>query len=394
MLDITSFIREKIFRRPKLGTTVAWEDISEKQTSKLGYFLLFCMFWAIMSSAQWTLSIIEGIPTVPMNSPYCINNIINTFDEKNNNDYYSYSYYNDCTLTSTNPLFDFTNEYNKLKTPFDSINNYKKELQSLQSQKSNLDYKQRNSQNDYNTSLTEKIANENNGIYDKNNIQNTITDTRLELTNIETQISNTTNSIKQLQIQFKTDIDNLIIKVKKVEDDYKTAYLLYRMYVAILSFIFAIIVFTVLYRIYVKQKTKNSPNTIIFSVATFAYWLILLQISALFIWDIIPHRLLVFIQKLFELFTPLVYLVQFLWPLFIVAIFWFLVYRIQKRLYSPSNILKRFLSDKRCPSCWNSVDFTKPFCPICSHEIQNHCPKCNELTIKWMPYCSSCGSKI
>jgi hypothetical protein len=224
-----------------------------------------------MSSAQWTLSIIEGIPTVPMNSPYCINNIINTFDEKNNNDYYSYSYYNDCTLTSTNPLFDFTNEYNKLKTPFDSINNYKKELQSLQSQKSNLDYKQRNSQNDYNTSLTEKIANENNGIYDKNNIQNTITDTRLELTNIETQISNTTNSIKQLQIQFKTDIDNLIIKVKKVEDDYKTAYLLYRMYVAILSFIFAIIVFTVLYRIYVKQKTKNSPNTIIFSVATFAY---------------------------------------------------------------------------------------------------------------------------
>jgi predicted amidophosphoribosyltransferase len=90
----------------------------------------------------------------------------------------------------------------------------------------------------------------------------------------------------------------------------------------------------------------------------------------------------------------LVYLVQFLWPLFIVAIFWFLVYRIQKRLYSPSNILKRFLSDKGCPSCWNSVDFTKPFCPICSHEIQNHCPKCNELTIKWMPYCSSCGSKI
>jgi len=131
MLDITTFIREKIFRRPKLWSIVAWEDISEKQTSKLGYFLLFCMFWAIMSSAQWTLSIIEGIPTVPTNSPYCISNIINTFDEKNNTDYYSYSYYNDCTLTSPNPEFDFTSEYNKLKTPYDSISNYKKELQSL-----------------------------------------------------------------------------------------------------------------------------------------------------------------------------------------------------------------------------------------------------------------------
>lgn len=274
-----------------------------------------------MTSAQWTLSIIEEIPTVPTNSPYCINNIISTFDGKNNSDYYSYSYYNDCNLTSTNPEFDFTLEYNKLMVPYNQINNYKKELQSLESQKNDLEYRQRNSQRDYDTSLTEKIANENNGIYDKNNIQNNIVDTRTEIARVETQIANITDSIRQVQAQYKTDIDNLITKVNKVEDDYKTAYLLYRLYVAVLSFIFAIIVFFVLYKLYVKQKIKNSPHTIIFSVATFAYGLILLQISALFIWDIIPHRLLVFIQKLFSLFTPLIYLVQFLWPLLIVAIF-------------------------------------------------------------------------
>lgn len=394
MLDITSFIREKIFRRPKLGLNLAWEEVSEKQTTKLGYFLLFCMFWAIMTSAQWTLSIIEEIPTVPTNSPYCIHNIINTFDGKNNSDYYSYSYYNDCNLTSTNPEFDFTLEYNKLMVPYNQINNYKKELQSLESQKNDLEYRQRNSQRDYDTSLTEKIANENNGIYDKSNIQNSIVDTRTEIAWVVAQIANVTDSIRQVQTQYKTDIDNLITKVNKVEDDYKTAYLLYRLYVAILSFIFAIIVFFVLYKLYVKQKIKNSPHTIIFSVATFAYGLILLQISALFIWDIIPHRLLVFIQKLFSLFTPLIYLVQFLWPLLIVAIFWFLVYKIQKRLYSPNNILKRFIADEKCPNCWNSVDITKPFCPICSHEIQIHCPNCKALTIKWMPYCSSCWNKI
>lgn len=276
-----------------------------------------------MSSAQWTLSTIEKIPTVPTSIPYCINNIISTFDENNNANYYydDYNHTDNCTLTSTNPEFDFTTEYNKLETPFKEINNYKKDLQNLKTQKSNLEYNQTNSQNDYNTSLTEKIANENNGIYDKNNIKNTITDTRSEITNIETQISDKTNSITNLQAQYKTDINNLIAKVKIVNDDYYTVYLLYKFYVAILSFIFAIIVFTILYRLYVKQKIKNSPHTIIFSVATFAYGLILIQISALFIWDIIPHKLIILIQKLFTLFTPLIYLVQFLWPLLIVAIF-------------------------------------------------------------------------
>lgn len=45
MMDITQLIREKIFRRPKLNTiNSAGEELSEKQTTKLGYFLLYCMF--------------------------------------------------------------------------------------------------------------------------------------------------------------------------------------------------------------------------------------------------------------------------------------------------------------------------------------------------------------
>jgi hypothetical protein len=97
--------------------------------------------------------------------------------------------------------------------------------------------------------------------------------------------------------------------------------------------------------------------------------------------------------ELFDLFTPLLYVVQFLWPILIVAVFWFMVYKIQKRLYAPKNVLKRFIKDKKCPNCWNWVDFTKPFCPLCSHEIQNKCNNCGILNVKWMPYCSSCWIK-
>jgi hypothetical protein len=43
MFDMVSLIREKIFRQPKIKVT-AGEELSEKQTTKLGYFLLYCMF--------------------------------------------------------------------------------------------------------------------------------------------------------------------------------------------------------------------------------------------------------------------------------------------------------------------------------------------------------------
>lgn len=397
MFDIISFIREKIFRRPKIKTNLAWEDLSEKQTTKLWYFLLFCMFCAIITSAQWTLIIIKWLPNVPIHTPNCISNILNTFDEKNNDSYYTYwdyYWYNDCQLVSTNPTFDFTNEYNTLSEDYKRIDTYKQNIQNLTSEKQSLEYNQRNTKNDYNTSLTEKIANENSWIYDRNWIQTNIQDNLYKIKEIDNKISENNKNIITLQYQHRQDIENLKIKFKKANDDYKTSYLLYRLYVAILSLIFSIIVFVVLYKIYVKQKIKNSPNTIIFSVATFAYWLILVQISSMFIWDIIPHKLIELIMKLFSLFTPLIYIVQFLWPLIIIAVFWFMVYKIQKRLYSPKNVLKRFISDKKCPNCWNSVDYTKPFCPLCSNEIQIHCPHCKELTLKWMPYCSSCWWKL
>jgi predicted RNA-binding Zn-ribbon protein involved in translation (DUF1610 family) len=100
------------------------------------------------------------------------------------------------------------------------------------------------------------------------------------------------------------------------------------------------------------------------------------------------------IGNIFEIFTPLVYLVLFVWPAIIIGLFGYAVFKIQKRLYSPENILKRFITDKKCPSCDNAVDFTKPFCPLCAHEIQIHCQHCHELSLKGMPYCSNCGGKL
>jgi hypothetical protein len=329
MFDIVSFIREKIFRRAKLSPAVAGEELSEKQTTKLGYFLLYCMFGAILASAQWTLDIIQHIPTAPTQIPYCITQLADTLDpEHTGNTYYGtyqngYYYGGDsCTqLTSTYPAFDFTADYNALSGAYSQVKSLSEEMKNLEAQNQDAQYAQQRVQQDYNTSLAEKMAQENAGIYDKAQIQNQLQQIRAQGQSSTAQIQSLKDRIEKIRADSKSAISQLRIKITKANDDYSSAYLMYKLYIAILSFIFAIIVFTILYKMYVRQKLKNSPHTIIFSVATFAYGLVLLQISCLFIWDIIPHKILILIQELLAAFTPLVYLVQFLWPLVIVAVF-------------------------------------------------------------------------
>lgn len=403
MFDAVSFVREKILRRPKIISPLAGEEVTEKQTTKLGYFLLYCMFAAILASAQWTLSIIKNIPTAPTSVPSCIIQVIDTFGVKHDTyashgyDYTDYYGTNDdysCPLTASHPTFDFTTEYTALKKPYESILQYEESLRELESKKNSLEYTQDSTQKDYDTALTEKIAGENDQVYGTQQVKTNLRTSRAQIATLGSQMAQIESSIQSLKSQYQSQAMALKGKADIVDDSYKTAYLLYRLYIALLSFVFAIIVFAILYKFYVKQKIKNSPHTVIFSVATFAYGLIILQISCLFIWDIIPHKIFTLIMDFLSSFMPVLYLVQFLWPLFIVAIFGYLVFRIQKRLYSPQNVLKRFISDKKCPHCGNGVDISKPFCPLCAHEIQIRCEKCHEFTVKGMPYCAQCGAPI
>ena len=389
----------KNFFKKSQKTSVAWEEITEKKTTTLGKFLLFCMFVAILVSAQWTLEIINKIPKEPDTIPNCIKNILYKFeaDDKENEKYsYNYGEYwrNDCDLSSENPKFNFEKEYWVLSWAYENLNNITEEISNLESKKYRLEKEKWNSREDYNTSLTEKIAWENSWLYDKNKIQEEIKNSKAEVEQIDKKLKDLETEKNKIISENKAKISELKAVYEKAQSDYEHSYLMYKLYISLLSFIFSISVFLVLYKLYVNKKSKNSPYTIIFSVATFAYGLMLLEVTLLFISYITPWTIKQLIYEFFVNFKPIMYLVQFLWPILIVSIFWFLIYKIQKRIYSKENILKRFVSDKKCPNCWNSVDTTKPFCPLCSHEILVKCHNCQNLTTKWMPYCSNCWKKI
>lgn len=389
----------KNFFKKSQKTSVAWEEITEKKTTTLGKFLLFCMFVAILVSAQWTLEIINKIPKEPDTIPNCIKNILYKFeaDDKENEKYsYNYGEYwrNDCDLSSENPKFNFEKEYWELSWAYENLNNITEEISNLESKKYRLEKEKWNSREDYDTSLTEKIAWENSWLYDKNKIQEEIKNSKAEVEQIGKKLKDLETEKNKIISENKAKISELKAVYEKAQSDYEHSYLMYKLYISLLSFIFSISVFLVLYKLYVNKKSKNSPYTIIFSVATFAYGLMLLEVTLLFISYITPWTIKQLIYEFFVNFKPIMYLVQFLWPILIVSIFWFLIYKIQKRIYSKENILKRFVSDKKCPNCWNSVDTTKPFCPLCSHEILVKCHNCHNLTTKWMPYCSNCWKKL
>ncbi|MBB1564505.1 hypothetical protein HG430_000490 [Candidatus Gracilibacteria bacterium] len=389
----------KNFFKKSQKTSVAGEEITEKKTTTLGKFLLFCMFVAILVSAQWTLEIINKIPKEPDTIPNCIKNILYKFeaDDKENEKYsYNYGEYgrNDCDLSSENPKFNFEKEYGELSGAYENLNNITEEISNLESKKYRLEKEKGNSREDYDTSLTEKIAGENSGLYDKNKIQEEIKNSKAEVEQIDKKLKDLETEKNKIISENKAKISELKAVYEKAQSDYEHSYLMYKLYISLLSFIFSISVFLVLYKLYVNKKSKNSPYTIIFSVATFAYGLMLLEVTLLFISYITPGTIKQLIYEFFVNFKPIMYLVQFLWPILIVSIFGFLIYKIQKRIYSKENILKRFVSDKKCPNCGNSVDTTKPFCPLCSHEILVKCHNCQNLTTKGMPYCSNCGKKI
>ena len=357
------------------------------------------MFVAILVSAQWTLEIINKIPKEPDTIPNCIKNILYKFeaDDKENEKYsYNYGEYwrNDCDLSSENPKFNFEKEYWELSWAYENLNNITEEISNLESKKYRLEKEKWNSREDYDTSLTEKIAWENSWLYDKNKIQEEIKNSKVEVEQIDKKLKDLETEKNKIISENKAKISELKAVYEKAQSDYEHSYLMYKLYISLLSFIFSISVFLVLYKLYVNKKSKNSPYTIIFSVATFAYGLMLLEVTLLFISYITPWTIKQLIYEFFVNFKPIMYLVQFLWPILIVSIFWFLIYKIQKRIYSKENILKRFVSDKKCPNCWNSVDTTKPFCPLCSHEILVKCHNCQNLTTKWMPYCSNCWKKL
>lgn len=340
--------------------------------------------------------------------PSCISDIISLLDTKSTSpNYYTeltcypnggrqFEYNADMTqaaLVGNKPVFDLREEYSALLPAAKEILGIFRAREPIQAQINILEGNINTQRDQYSTALQEKEA-AMKPVYSPSDTAATLAASEASLEDLKAEVAQHNTKIATLRSENTESITALKAEVKTIETAYNREHRWWTLKVDLLSFLFAGLVFGLLYALYSRFKKDNSPHTIIFTVATFAYGVLLLQVVLVGIWDLIPH---VFIEKLINFlrnFSPILYLLQFLIPLFLVIVFGWLVYRIQRRLFSRENILKRIVADRRCPHCHNTIDIDKPFCPLCDYEIQIECPSCHKLTIKGMPFCSNCGKNL
>jgi hypothetical protein len=117
----------------------------------------------------------------------------------------------------------------------------------------------------------EKMANENHSTTLPNEARDTINSLQTTEQNYTAKIAALENDISVLIQKNASTIERLQAKYTQSQADYSLAYKWYKSKVAFLNFLFAGIVTYLLFLLYSYSKRRNSPFTIIFSTATFAY---------------------------------------------------------------------------------------------------------------------------
>ncbi len=119
------------------------------------------------------------------------------------------------------------------------------------------------------------------------------------------------------------------------------------------------------------------------------------------IYQLLPK---IFLEKLLMFFyeIEIPFIVYYFAIAIIIVIFSFFIIKLQKRFKDENNRLKNNSITKIesytkniCNNCGNKVDYNSMnFCPCCQNKLKERCEKCNETTIKDLPYCNSCGNTL
>lgn len=386
---------------------VPYEEIQEKKTTKFGAILLFIMVILGLWQGQGFIYSLSGNIPEPQSLSYC-SNFLKTLVDSNNktstqnyNNFYgggNYYYgYNDrniknCIYSEIETKYSIKNITEEISPLVDKLAVLQSELQSLNQSLSSAVSIINNEKQNYTISLQEKMAQENNFVFDKGQIKSSLTQAQNEQVNIQNQISK-----KQAEIDgVSSSITNIAIKnstaINNVFDDYKSQVKLvqFERALLLLLLISPALAFTV--RRYFRYKKENSQYTIIWAAVTTIFALLFAQVFFRFIYEILPRELIAKLIEFFAQFSFLVTILQYVLLFLTPVIFGGIVYWIQKRVYNKEAVMIRSLKTHKCPSCTMSLRESDRYCPVCHYQIKDKC-SCGADRIIGLSFCPNCGAK-
>ena len=258
-------------------------------------------------------------------------------------------------------------------------------------------------QNNYNTVLFEKIANQQES--------KSILEMDLEAKNVKAKyddlqhnIATTKKNIEDLKNQFSTNslvlglYDFILLHKDNVLNDYKTATNKYFLKKAGIIVLFLLPIALLFYwQMNVQNVKRNYTKYIIFK-NIFAISMVFLVINTVrIIYNFIPH---VFIQKVLMFFysIQIPFIAYYILLALGIVIFSFIILRIQNFNKNKKTTTISFIENykvNKCDKCGVKVDYLQMnFCPNCSNTLKIKCTKCGVYTIAKLDYCFNCNEKI
>lgn len=384
------------------GVRVGHEEISEKRTTKLGYVLLIIMVIFVVSISETIFSDLSSIPTQPTPLSYCSQSFANligsNLDTINSGNYYGYSYGDElgkqkCTFGQSEELTGVAATIRKAYPDIAKYYTLEKQIGDIDTKLNTANRSRTLNRENYDISLQEKQAGVQNGVIDPNQIGTDFSVTNQDVMSLETQKKSLTLDQSQVMGKIVREAVGFDAKYKVAQRMYQTAFNWYRVYVFLLSLLFVLPLFLLSLRKYFTWKRADSPNTIIATAAVVAFGMLLLQVVGMFLYEIIPHRLIELFIEFFKMFAFLRYVLYYGSVFLVIALFGGIVLYIQKKVFSKEAVAIRALKNRKCPTCEFAIDLSMQYCPRCAHGLQSECGTCHQLRFKDLPVCYHCGAR-
>lgn len=389
-------------------TFAPYEEIHEKHTTSLGYFLLIIMVIVGLWQGQGFISsLAQNIP-YPESISNCGSSLKSLVDSKNiNKAYTNYSFYayanygygfDDNTLS--NCVYSTIEKKYSIENIIKEIIPLQAKATSLQASLQSIDQASYQSQNNintqkqnYNISLQEKMAQESGTVYDKSVVKSGLSqaesqyaDLQSQRIQIQSELVGITKTIYDVAIKNSTAINNVF-------DEYNSAVKLVEFERALFLLLLISPILFLTIRKYFKHKRENSQYTVIWTAVSIIFALLFAQVFFVFIYKILPRELIAKLIEFFAQFAFMITILQYLLLFIVPAIFGGIVYWIQKKVYNKQAVMIRALKNNRCPDCNFYFRESDRFCPICNYQIKEKCVGCGGDRVVGLAYCPSCGIK-
>lgn len=384
-------------KKNELQEPIGFEP-EEHKTPWLGRILLVILAGILLFFGWVGLGDLGDIPKKPERLSQCSGSYSYRSGRSPGTDYalkvpqYSdYFFERTCNFSFYETKAGVTTAYNTAKIAWQGKKSYyDTQIKPLEIQLSSINASIQTKDNEYNTSLRERVAGQPPVGKTPEQLRSELQALQDQKNSVQANLNSRKATLTQLENDLKEKKTLLVERIREASGLYNRAWAGYKLWVFLLEVIFVLPSFGIAIWLYLRLLRRNSPHTIILLpiVAVSAILVartIMLYFWALFLADLVEIILsLTGAAKIFRVFL------FYGGMIFAIVIFGGIVYLLQKRIYSPKRVKARRLRSRKCPYCETPYEFTSNYCAGCGKQILSKCPSCGKakyIDLKFCPYC-------